>query len=156
MAGSITTLISLGGNCSAIGSKETRKEYMEKIATTIEESRRLLELGINPDTADMRWRYDHNAHRHDDIPQVLDVRNWDDEYNKDIPAWSLDPLKRMLERIRPTRFSFTLSPDRDKWICDFAVYGCEVRKTDDDFISLCVNILTELMRKRKYQSMETE
>lgn len=65
---------------------------MARIATTIEESKRLLELGIDPNTADMRWKYNHNTHKHDDIPQVLAVRNWDDPYNKDIPAWSLGKL----------------------------------------------------------------
>lgn len=65
---------------------------MARIATSIEESKRLLELGIYPNTADMRWRYNHNTHKHDDIPQVLAVRNWDDPYNKDIPAWSLGAL----------------------------------------------------------------
>lgn len=76
------------------GSK--KKEHMVRTSTTIEESRRLLDLGIDPNTADMRWRYDHNTHSHDDIPQVLTVRNWDDPYNKDIPAWSLEGLLQLL------------------------------------------------------------
>ena len=44
---------------------------MGKIATSIEQSRKFLELGLSPDTADMYWRYDHNIHTHDDTPRLM-------------------------------------------------------------------------------------
>jgi hypothetical protein len=69
---------------------------MTRIATSIEESNELLELGINPNTADMMWKYNHNTHKHDDVPKVLTVKNWDDYYNKDIPAWSLSRLIELI------------------------------------------------------------
>lgn len=61
------------------------------IATTIEQSKHLLELGIDINTADLLWMrdYDHNYN--------LELRiNIIETYNPDsleiIPAWSLDAL----------------------------------------------------------------
>lgn len=65
---------------------------MNKICTTIEQSKRLIELGIDINMADMYWEYNHNIHAYDDIPRVVVINNWDDDYNKDIPAWSLSAL----------------------------------------------------------------
>jgi len=105
---------------------------MEKLLTTIEESKKLLELGIDPNTADMRWRYNHNIHKHDDIPQVLMVRNWDDPYNKDIPAWSLGALiKVYLMLDNNARITFDNRDDGNDLIASmvYAIEHCLKAKT---------------------------
>ena len=60
--------------------------------TTVEQSKKLLAAGLNPDTADMLYKYDHNEHKLDAIPQVIIVHNWDDVDNKNLPCWSLGVL----------------------------------------------------------------
>lgn len=65
---------------------------MDKICTDVEQSKKLIEEGINVNTADMFWEYDHNTHTFNDVPKVLAVKNWDDPYNKNLPAWSLSAL----------------------------------------------------------------
>lgn len=65
-----------------------------KIATTIEQSKKLLELWIDPNTADMYWEYDsfQGFHRlelfEDGFPKNLN--------KDDIPAWSLSALLSLL------------------------------------------------------------
>lgn len=116
---------------------------MARIATSIEESKRLLGLGIDPNTADMRWRYNHNEHKHDDIPQVLAVRNWDDPYNKDIPAWSLGALLDLMPcyptyngRILETPYYVEKHEDNSAWAsCDFH----EIK--GEDYIDAAVKLI---------------
>lgn len=59
---------------------------MSKICTSIEQSKKLLELGLNPDTADMYWWSSGKRY----YIEAMD----DDDFNEegDIPAWSLSAL----------------------------------------------------------------
>ena len=62
-----------------------------KIATTVEQSKKLLELGIDEGTADMYWwHYEKKTYL---------SGMYDGEFNKheeDVPAWSLSALLEML------------------------------------------------------------
>lgn len=64
------------------------------IATTIEQSKKLIELGLSADTADMYWEYDsfQGFHRlelfEDGFPKTLN--------KDDIPAWSLSALIELI------------------------------------------------------------
>lgn len=77
------------------------------IATTIEQSRHLLELGLDPNTADCMWLVTSRARLH-----VLDgepISNYDRWEN--YPAWSLSALLEVMPR-----------PDlyreiADLWVC---------------------------------------
>lgn len=66
-----------------------------KSFTDIEQSKKLAEI-LPLESADMYWEYNHNIHTYDDIPRMLVVNNWDDYYNKDIPAWSLNALLELM------------------------------------------------------------
>lgn len=69
---------------------------MARIATSIEESNRLLELGINPESADMHYQYAPNSEKLYVIPQIGNpsiVRLYGKEC---IPAWSLGALLELL------------------------------------------------------------
>lgn len=69
---------------------------MARIATSIEESKRLLELGIDPKSADMYYQYAPNSEKLYIIPQIGSpsiVRLYGKEC---IPAWSLDGLLKLL------------------------------------------------------------
>lgn len=63
---------------------------MNKICTSIEQSKKLLALGIDINTADMY--YDCNSDDIQDKPEVAIGTVW----SKDIPAWSLGALIELL------------------------------------------------------------
>lgn len=63
---------------------------MNKICTSIEQSERLIELGIDVSTADMYWEYDFTEH--ECVLKIMD-NNFDDNC---IPAWSLSALFEQL------------------------------------------------------------
>ena len=60
------------------------------IATNIEQSRRLLELGLSPDSADMFYPTDGSS-----IPEVCDNG---DNMQADTPAWSLSALLEVMPK----------------------------------------------------------
>ena len=71
------------------------KEFNSQICTSVEQSQRLLELGLKPETADMKHFFDNRNdfsffHHWDCIPY-----EWDKEFlvdSENIPAWSLHRL----------------------------------------------------------------
>lgn len=71
---------------------------MNKICTSLEQSKQLIELGIDINTSDMYWEYNHNIHAYDDIPRVVVINNWDDVNKKDFPAWSLSALMHLMPK----------------------------------------------------------
>lgn len=62
-----------------------------QIATTIEQSKKLLALGISPESADMGWYYSKD-------PQMARNQMWlyTKGENSDIPAWSLSALLELI------------------------------------------------------------
>ena len=82
-------------------------EFKSAICTTVEQSKRLLELGLKKDTADITLHYERATEDYKlrDIPFSRIMHLWeqlnkrpilgrsgDDLYEKDIPAWSLHRL----------------------------------------------------------------
>lgn len=63
------------------------------IATTIEQSKHLLELGIDPKTADIVWVY--SAFENEYFPHIKGFGKIITG-SKDIPAWSLSTLLELL------------------------------------------------------------
>ena len=63
---------------------------MNKICTSLEQSNKLIELGIDVSTADMYWWYSGRRY----YVESMD----DDDFNKesDIPAWSLTALLELM------------------------------------------------------------
>ena len=71
---------------------------MNKICTSLEQSKKLMELGIDVNTADMYWWYSGRRY----YVESMD----DDDFNKesDVPAWSLSALLELIpERIPGTK-----------------------------------------------------
>ena len=86
-------------------------EFKTQVTTTIEQSQKLLELGVKPETADMTHHYQDSVGYYElkDIAfsKVIHLReltnrnpvfgrSGDDLYGKDIPAWSLHRLMEMM------------------------------------------------------------
>lgn len=67
---------------------------MNKICTDIEQSRKLIELGIDANTADMLWTYDFTVN---DINGLNVISKHLKPEENDIPAWSLSALLDMLD-----------------------------------------------------------
>ena len=68
---------------------------MNKICTSVEQSRKLIELGIDTDTADMLWTYDFTVN---DINGVNVISKYLKPEEKDIPAWSLTALLKLMPK----------------------------------------------------------
>ena len=64
---------------------------MVRTCTTIEQSRKLLELGLNPETSDMFWDLMDGDAPEEKIPNCSWDR-FDIEESEFVPAWSLDAL----------------------------------------------------------------
>jgi hypothetical protein len=65
------------------------KEFNSQVCTTREQSQRLLELGLKPETADMAWV----CVTKEGLTQwVMTLNTPKNEPNIDIPAWSLHRL----------------------------------------------------------------
>jgi hypothetical protein len=80
---------------------------MNKICTTIEQSKKLIKLGVDVNIADMTYvsmkDYDENTYHltvgKTDVNWAKDELgnlNWNDVYEKYIPAWSLTALMNLL------------------------------------------------------------
>ena len=124
---------------------------MARIATSIEESKRLLELGIGKNTADMC----HEWIGSDDVYSLRIGKCYD---VLDIPAWSLGALIIIISNIEPQRFSFVFCSDVDNWVGDFIEYGYgrKVTRMDDDLISLCVNMIQGLVNEGYIKGKENK
>jgi len=67
---------------------------MNKICTTIEQSKKLLELGIDVKTADMFWDTLFAKKPEAQVNNHYFIDEYDDEHR--VPAWSLSALFKML------------------------------------------------------------
>ena len=84
-------------------------KFNSQICTSVEQSKRLLELGLNPETADMKHFFDNRNdysffHHWECIPYV-----WDKEFlvdSENIPAWS---MHRLIDICNKTQFGMTIS-----------------------------------------------
>lgn len=64
-------------------------EFKSQICTTIEQSKRLLELGLNPETADMFHVFDYTIWHINGIQELVHPNQLEET---DVPAWSLHRL----------------------------------------------------------------
>lgn len=73
-------------------------KFKSQIATTIEQSKKLLKLGVNPKTADMYHWWEGNPYF---FPYTLKLQDCVTPYElreEDVPAWSLSRLLEMMPR----------------------------------------------------------
>lgn len=62
--------------------------------TSIEQSRKLIKLGIDINTADMMYYFHHDYEEGDYYEIEI---GWEKETDKDIPAWSLSELLKLVK-----------------------------------------------------------
>lgn len=79
--------------------QKTELKFNSQVCTTREQSQRLLNLGLKPETADMAWV----CVTKEGLTQwVMTLNTPKNEPNIDIPAWSLHRLKSLL----PTKIPY--------------------------------------------------
>lgn len=78
--------------------------------TTIEQSKKLVELGIDVDTADMYYPYYLEFDKYPSTPLALDdeLKNYQ-LIGEDIPCWSTEALLKLLPRCIYTKDNFVLN-----------------------------------------------
>jgi hypothetical protein len=116
---------------------------MNKICTTIEQSKKLLELEIDINTADIWW----NCRGAICAPLMYcEYPTCEKRTEKDIPAWSLTALLKYLSEIKSQEYTPILFPTEGKWILQFLEYGrgnvWEV--SCDNPIDACVKMILKL------------
>ena len=72
-------------------------KFNSQICTSVDQSKRLLELGLKPETADMELVYNIFSNTYEPLPKAFPTAN-----KCEIPAWSLHRLKCLL----PTKIPY--------------------------------------------------
>ena len=123
---------------------------MNKICTSLEQSKKLLELGIDPQTADMIYYWFGSFELNDEWHELhLGTNRVND---KDIPAWSLAALLEIMpyvDNIRP--FNLTKmweggenNREHVKYVCTY--YYIHSTESDNP-IDACVEMIVYLKEK---------
>lgn len=93
------------------------------IATSIEQSKYLLKLGLSPDTADMYYpKVDENIYSSCPFPKECDTFR---KQESDIPAWSLSALLKLMPKVmkgipEKAAYKFVLKTNvYDAWQCNY-------------------------------------
>lgn len=124
------------------------EEFYTQVCTTIEQSNKLIELGINPNTADMGWFKAYSLKGEIYKPFI---KGYKLENNKtDIPAWSLHRLIKMMpNNIIQDDCTLILGVNADSVYYADNEYG-EVFKTFDGNLYDCVIKCIEWLIKENY------
>lgn len=120
---------------------------MTQIATTKEQGKKLIELGIDVNTADMYY------YNNDDIPQVIsDIKSLKENINPKFYtlAWSLSALLNLIPYLSLNKLCY----DTEAWRCDIHYNDGDVRKYGDTFdspIDATYNMLCYLLENKLIQ-----
>ena len=100
---------------------------MNKICTSLEQSKRLIELGIDVNSADMVY--------HKNLDGTYNLRVVNNILEYDIPAWSLSALLELMpsylfEFERGIDLNLYPSINRKGWLCSYMPNVIENMKTD--------------------------
>lgn len=120
---------------------------MYKICTSKEQSKKLIELGIDVNTADMFWTYDFTVN---DINGINVISNKLKPEENDIPCWSLSALLDVLPKYIGD-YSKCLYYDVGGYYCGYMDDGnfmLTIEETNaDNPIDACVEMILKLHEK---------
>lgn len=92
---------------------------MNKICTTIEQSKKLIDLRINVNTADMYW-WNCHGWKLSANPYTEEVKNGYKKHELEcIPAWSLSALLELIPDELQDNHFLTLEKEKDEYCCCF-------------------------------------
>lgn len=134
-------------------------EFKSQIATTREQSEKLLAMGLKPESADMYLKYDGNSYF---ITYSLTAKDKLVPYTlkeKDIPAWSLSRLLELLPvKVPDPKIGF--EPHHPELIIHEKGYNISIRRyaadclvgthIEDNPIECCVSIIEWLIKKKSF------
>lgn len=120
-------------------------DFKSQIGTNINQSRKLLELGLKPGTADMYLEKsktpEYGEYHLHTICECIDPEHWFSvRMNRDItPAWSLDRLlelipKSIKQRHRPNA-DFDMHSDGQYWFVSYEELGYDMKYQEMDLRS---------------------
>lgn len=134
-------------------------EFKSQIATTREQSIKLLSLGLKPETADMYLKYDGNPYF---ITYTLTAKDNLVPYTlkeKDILAWSLSRLLELLPVVVPDP-KLGFEPHHPELIIHEKGYNISIRRyaadclvgthIEDSPIDCCVSIIEWLIKNKLF------
>ena len=118
---------------------------MNKICTSIEQSKKLMELGIDVKTADMWWNF-YSVTTDDTTPQIIHLDTpWVGSFNwankpDNIPAWSLAALLEVLN------FPSLIQEKENQWeVCVFDHDNDGyIEKTASNSVDACYEMIIKL------------
>ena len=125
-----------------------------KICTSIEQSKKLIALGIDVNTADMY--YDCNSDDIQDKPEVAVGTVW----SKDIPAWSLAALIELLPNkivVNNEKYFLHFTKNKVEYV---GIVTCNGQKSisaeADNLLDACYNIIVKLKNDDNYIHVVSE
>ncbi len=125
--------------------------------TTIEQSKKLVELGLNPDTADMCWGIDFESNRYNCSPYPLP---WKDYTCNEVylSCWSLGALLEVVKTRKDCNFITIHSSDSLKWSLNTSYYELvnwkEKETLEDTLIEAAYNMVCWLLENGYIQKGE--
>ena len=127
---------------------------MSKICTSQEQSKKLVELGIDANTADMY--YDCNSYGIQSKPEVAIGTVW----SKDIPAWSLAALIELLPNkivVNNEKYFLHFTKNKVEYIGIVTWDGQKsISAEADNLLDACYNIVVKLKNDGNYISVVPE
>ncbi len=109
--------------------------------TTIEQSKKLVELGLNPDTADMSYSYDFDDSRY--IITMTPAKSWIVpkyaeciENPQVLPCWSLGALLKLLREYNDCNKLDIFSNRSQKWQITISYYDVVWKEHEEVSINL--------------------
>lgn len=125
-----------------------------KICTSIEQSKKLIELGIDVNTADMY--YDCNSYGIQGKPEVAVGTVW----SKDIPAWSLATLIELLPNkivVNNEKYFLHFTKNKVEYVGIVTWDGQKsISAEADDLLDACYNIIVKLKNNGNYIPVVSE
>ena len=119
---------------------------MNKICTSIEQSKKLIELGLDVNTADMFWDTAEPEERR--TPIIGSISDYDDMEDWAVPAWSLSALLNMLsEKSHSIDEDGTVNLSSYKnieWNCGLINTGDLEESTSSNPVDACVKMILKL------------
>ena len=112
---------------------------MSNITTTIEQSKHLLELGLDPNTADMNWFGNEKI----GVPYELDLLPYKKRslHHHCLPAWSLTALLEVMPK--PDLYRETA----DLWVCVTLFKEGSIRGFGETAIDATYDVITKMFER---------
>lgn len=126
---------------------------MNKICTSLSQSKKLIELGVDINTADMYYSFDYNIEEYDEDAQIIPKSELGQHFSlfpKDILAWSLTALFNIIPKKINFGYendsTFVLKPlENGKYLADYY----EVSFVKDNPIDVAFEMVVWLLENKK-------